>query len=91
MVLARGDTIEIADLLIDEDATVGEAAPQDEAGTATGGGLREFLDAAAAARIRGALAESGGVRTEAARALGIESATLYRLMRKYGVDDSNEA
>jgi DNA-binding NtrC family response regulator len=91
VVLARGDTIEIADLLIDEDAAVGDPAPDDGTRPAAGGGLREFLDAAAAERIRGALTEAAGVRTEAARALGIDRATLYRLMRKYGVDDSNEA
>ena len=33
------------------------------------------------------LAETGGVRVEAARRLGIDRTTLYRLMRKYGVSD----
>jgi transcriptional regulator of acetoin/glycerol metabolism len=31
------------------------------------------------------LAEVGGVRVEAARRLGIDRTTLYRLMRKYGI------
>ena len=36
-------------------------------------------------RIQSALRASGGVRVEAARALGIDRTTLYRLMRKYGI------
>ena len=31
------------------------------------------------------LAEAGGVRAEAARRLGMDRTTLYRLMRKYGM------
>jgi transcriptional regulator of acetoin/glycerol metabolism len=33
------------------------------------------------------LTDAAGVRTEAARALGIDRATLYRLMRKLGISD----
>ena len=54
-----------------------------------GRGLQAFLDAAAADRIRAVLAEAGGVRVEAARRLGIDRTTLYRLMRKYGLGDSD--
>jgi transcriptional regulator of acetoin/glycerol metabolism len=47
--------------------------------------LQESLDAAAAARIRAALAAAGGERTAAARTLGVDRTTLYRLMRRLGV------
>jgi len=78
VVLARSNTLELDDLLLDPEAA---AASTD----AASGGLQEFLEAAAADRIRAVLAESGGVRVEAARRLGIDRTTLYRLMRKYGV------
>jgi DNA-binding NtrC family response regulator len=81
VVLARGDTLELDDLLLD---------PADEAGTSepdsSPQGLQAFLDSAAAERIRTVLAETNGVRVEAARRLGIDRTTLYRLMRKYGID-----
>ena len=59
------------------------AAPDTDAPEARG--LQEFLDAAAADRIRAVLAETGGVRIEAARRLGVDRTTLYRLMRKFGI------
>jgi transcriptional regulator of acetoin/glycerol metabolism len=49
------------------------------------GTLQDCLDDAATARIRAALAEAGGNRVEAARALGIERTTLYRMMKRLGV------
>jgi transcriptional regulator with GAF, ATPase, and Fis domain len=49
------------------------------------GTLQAFLERAAADRIRAVLAEAGGVRAEAARRLGMDRTTLYRLMRKYGM------
>jgi DNA-binding NtrC family response regulator len=79
VVLARDDRIELEDLLIDAGAGAA-AAP------APGGGLREFLDAAAAERIGAALARTGGRRAEAAAELGIDRTTLYRLMRRYGLE-----
>ncbi len=77
VVLARGDEIGLDDLLIDPEAPAGEA-PEAH-------GLQAFLDAAAAERIRAVLAEAGGVRIEAARRLGVDRTTLYRLMRKFGI------
>ena len=47
------------------------------------------MDAAAAERIRAVLAETGGVRVEAARRLGIDRTTLYRLIRKFGIEDAS--
>ena len=77
VVLARGERIEIDDLLVDEGETAG--------GDAESTGLRRFLEHTAAERIRAVLAETGGRRGEAAARLGIERTTLYRLIRKYGI------
>ena len=73
VVLCRGERLELDDLMVEADSGAAASGP---------GGLQEFLDAAAADRIRRALAESGGVRAQAARQLGIDRTTLYRLMRK---------
>jgi DNA-binding NtrC family response regulator len=81
VVLARGDRIEFDDLLV-EPHTGASGAPDDP-----GEALQAFLDRAAEERIRSALAETGGVRVEAARRLGIDRTTLYRLMRKHAITD----
>ena len=81
MVLARGDRIELDDLLVEP--LPGSSGAPDDPGEA----LQAFLDRAAEERIRGALAETGGVRVEAARRLGIDRTTLYRLMRKHSITD----
>jgi DNA-binding NtrC family response regulator len=80
VVLARGPEIELDDLLVEPPGEDGVDASEG------GGGLRDFLDRAAAERVRTALAETGGRRAEAAARLGVERTTLYRLMRKYGID-----
>jgi DNA-binding NtrC family response regulator len=86
VVLARGDRIELDDLLVDPEG--GETSEeQSESGRAQN--LHEFLDAAASERIRAALRESGGVKVDAARHLGIDRTTLYRLMRKYAIDSGD--
>ena len=77
VVLARGAEILPEDLLLED-------APRD-AGARAEGTLQDALDRAAAERIRGALEEAGGQRTEAARALGIDRTTLYRMMKRLGV------
>src|SRR5207249_5568303 len=76
VVLARGDTIASEDLLLEERAGAAPAAD---------GTLQDVLDRAAAARIRRALDGAGGQRPEAARALGIDRTTPYRIVRRLGL------
>ena len=87
VVLARGDRIGFDDLLVDEPGE--EPHPGATPDAAGGASLQEFLDAAAAERIRRVLEQTGGKRVEAARRLGIDRATLYRLMRRYGITDAS--
>ncbi|MCA9528069.1 MAG: sigma-54-dependent Fis family transcriptional regulator, partial [Myxococcales bacterium] len=67
VVLARGDVITLADLLI---GATSPAGPADEL-------LSAHLDRRAAEHIRATLAAVGGTRVEAARRLGIDRTTLY--------------
>jgi DNA-binding NtrC family response regulator len=83
VVMARGERVELDDLLVDAHDERG-AAPESAAG------LRSFLDAAAADRIREMLEETGGRRVETAARLGIDRTTLYRLMRKYGIEGGRD-
>jgi len=77
VVLARGAEITPDDLLL-------EPLTQPPAAGSADGTLQDCLDRAAAARIRAALAAAGGNRVDAARALGIERTTLYRMMKRFG-------
>jgi DNA-binding NtrC family response regulator len=86
VVLARGERIELDDLLVDAEAPSSDATAVGEPPRA----LHDFLETAAADRIRLVLAETGGVKVEAARRLGIDRTTLYRLMRKYAVTSGDE-
>jgi DNA-binding NtrC family response regulator len=83
VVLARGDQLTLSDLLIDAEpdgsASASENAPGD---------LQSFLDRAAAEHIRSVLKDVQGARLEAARRLGVDRTTLYRLMRKYQIADN---
>ncbi len=87
VVLARGEAIEPEDLLIAAGAsrrTGGEADGVD----ASRGTLQECLDRATAERIRAALEASGGAKAAAAVELGVDRTTLYRLMKRLGVNES---
>ncbi len=72
-----------------ESATETETIAREEAPSGTpvamDGTLQEFLDRAAALRIRKAIDFAKGNRNAAAAALGIDRTTLYRLMRRLGI------
>jgi DNA-binding NtrC family response regulator len=80
-VLGRGELIDVADLTYDTPSAR-------QAGTPSGDdeGLQSHLDRAAADHIQEVLRRSGGVRVEAARRLGVERTTLYRLLKRYGIE-----
>ncbi len=77
VVLARGEQVTPEDLLLQE--TI-DAPPPGGAGT-----LHDAVDRASVERVTAALEAAKGNRTEAARALGIDRTTLYRLMRRLGL------
>ena len=79
VVLARGQVITLSDLRPAGIRSPGATADPNET-------LNEHLDRAAAEKIRSVLHDAGGVRLDAAKRLGIERTTLYRLMKKYGID-----
>ena len=75
-VLAESSRLELADLTLE---------PAEEAQAEAPVNLSEFLDRAAAAHIQGVLDEVEGKRVEAARRLGVDRTTLYRLIKKHGL------
>jgi DNA-binding NtrC family response regulator len=82
VVLARGAQVELEDLMIDPKA---QRSPDSlEHGPLE---LRAALDVATAEHVRRILDRTGGARSEAARLLGIDRTTLYRLMKKVGIAD----
>ena len=81
-VLAPGSEIRVEDLLVEA------GSPQASPSAPSGETLQQHLDRASARYVRDVLGEAGGKRVEAARRLGIDRTTLYRLMRRYGIDDS---
>ena len=85
VVLARGKAIEPEDLLLSQAPGVRKKTePQEEDSQ---GSLQESMDRAAELRIKAALAEAQGRRAEAAKALGVDRTTLYRMMKRLGMDE----
>ena len=79
VVLARSGRIEPEDLLLD--ATGPAASDQPPAVSS----LQEALDQATVRSVRAALEEVGGRRADAAKILGVDRTTLYRLMKRYAL------
>ncbi|MHB8382366.1 MAG: sigma-54-dependent transcriptional regulator [Candidatus Binataceae bacterium] len=67
-----------------DDAFSAQASAETTAQAQTGT-LQDYLDRAAAERIKTALAAVDGNRVEAAAALGVDRTTLYRLMKRLGL------
>ena len=80
VVMARGELISPEDLLLD--SSVGSTSPAEAEGT-----LQECLDRAAAVRLAAALEQARGNRAAAARNLGIDRTSFYRLMKRLRLVD----
>lgn len=77
VVMAMSDRIELEDLLLDTETVEQLEAPRT---------LQEVQDAVTIRHIRAVLAKHSGSRALASRDLGVDRTTLYRLMKKYGID-----
>ena len=82
VIMARGDMITADDLSLPE----GETEPEREDIPLTGLSLQSARERLEQKMIRSALARHGGNVTKAADELVISRASLYDLMRKYGID-----
>jgi DNA-binding NtrC family response regulator len=93
-VLCTGDTVQADDLMLErlapepsaksgiENHAAPAAVPAAPPDPLFDGSLQESIDRAVSIRIRRALRDARGNRSQAARALAIDRTTLYRLMRR---------
>ena len=81
VVLADSESLRPGDLLLSSGAGLAD----DSGGESET--LQAELDQATIRAIEAALAASGGAKSDAARRLGIDRTTLYRLIRKYALGD----
>ena len=77
-ILAAHDQIELADLSVEASAAETSRGPVTS--------LAELLDRTTREHVRRVLEDADGKRVDAARRLGVDRTTLYRLMRKHGLD-----
>ncbi|MFO0576301.1 MAG: sigma-54 dependent transcriptional regulator [Polyangia bacterium] len=99
VVLCSGELVGLSDLLVappppPEPTSVSAGATTrrgDGAAASSGLTLQAHLDRAAREHIRAALLATRGARSDAAQRLGIDRTTLYRLMKKYGLDEEPQA
>lgn len=77
--LADGPEVDAADLLLTGPSSH-KAPPSSDAS------LKAVMDEAAASHIRRVLEAAGGSRSAAAQRLGVERTTLYRMMRRLGIE-----
>jgi len=99
-VLARGERITLDDLLLESpdatrntergDVTAHATRASDDAAAPPAATLRDHLDRATREHLERVLAQHRGRRGEAARALGVDRATLYRLMRRLGLEATGD-
>jgi DNA-binding NtrC family response regulator len=75
---AETESASETETMVQEEAAASSPVPME-------GTLQEFLDRAAALRIKKAIDFAKGNRNAAATALGIDRTTLYRLMRRLGL------
>jgi two-component system response regulator HydG len=94
VVMASGELVELADLLLPPMSAARAEAPASSENSVEKGlpaaadlPLQAYLDRAAKEHVRAALFATRGARSDAARQLGIDRTTLYRLMKKYGLDE----
>ncbi len=76
-VLARGDTVTPEDLLLEQSGATPRASMT--------GTLQDSIDQVVATRIEAAIEAARGNHAEAARNLGIDRATLWRLMKRLAI------
>ncbi len=87
LVLAEGDTLRASDLPAFGGNGVMAAVSPDEVGFPEGGlDLNQAMESLEERLLRRALEQSGGVKAEAARLLGLKASALYYKLEKYGIE-----